>query len=269
MVHWPRKYDLFGVQISATTYEEATELILGAARRHMPAAVSLHAVHAVITASQDSELRDEVNHFEIVAPDGQPVRWALNLLYGTGLSDRVRGPELMLRLCRGAAEQQIPIYLYGSLPPVLDALCASLSTRFPGILIVGAESPPFRDLTEEEEDAVVQRVNATGAGLLFLGLGCPKQDRVAHRFQGRIHGVVVCVGAAFDFHAGTKRMAPRWMQRWGLEWLHRLCSEPRRLGKRYLVTNAAFLKKLTAAFVAQRWPRRQASEPGRLPNKPR
>lgn len=248
-LRWPQKYDLFGVQTSATNYDEACELVLRSARQGTPAIVSLHAVHALVTASSDPALRDAVNTFQIVATDGQPVRWALNLLHKTGLRQRVYGPELMLRLCRCAAAEEVPIYLYGSEPEVIEALTANLRSQFSGLRIAGAEAPPFRPLSPAEEDETIRRINTSGAKILFVGLGYPKQDFFAHRHRERIHAVQVCVGAAFDFHAGTKRMAPRWMQQHGLEWAFRLCQEPRRLWYRYLVTNTVFLRKLTVALI--------------------
>jgi len=249
LVKWPPKYELFGVRLSATDYDEAVEAILGAARRRLPAVASFHAVHALITASEDPELREAVNQFELVGPDGQPVRWALNFLHGVGLRDRVYGPELMLRLCRRAASEGVPIYLYGSTPETIEALRTNLVERCPGLRVAGAESPPFRPLSAEEEDRMIRRINGSGAGILFVGLGAPKQDDFASRHRDRIRAVQVCVGAAFDFHAGTKKTAPSWMQRYGLEWFFRLCSDPRRLWRRYLVTNSIFLGKLAAAAI--------------------
>jgi exopolysaccharide biosynthesis WecB/TagA/CpsF family protein len=246
---WPLKHDVLGVQVSATTCDETVSLLAQAALRGEPAVASFFAVHAVVSAAQDAALRDKVNRFQIVAPDGQPVRWALNRLYGAKLRDRVYGPELMLRLCRRAAQDGIPIYLYGGAnDDVLTALRTNLLAMFPGLLIAGWESPPFRPLTAEEDAALVRRINASGARIVFIGLGCPKQDHFAAEHAGPIRAVHLCVGAAFDFHAGKTRMAPPWMQRRGLEWLYRLWREPRRLWRRYLTTNTAFV-----AGVARQW----------------
>jgi exopolysaccharide biosynthesis WecB/TagA/CpsF family protein len=249
---WPRKYDLFGVGLSATTYDEVTTLILEAARRRRAAVASFHAVHAVVTASGDASLRQQVNTFEIVAPDGQPVRWALNWLYRTALADRVYGPELMLRLCRHAAEARIPVFLCGGSPEVAAALPDRLTERFPGLIIAGSHAPPFRPLSPEEDRQLVEQINASDAGIVFIGLGCPKQDRFAYEHRDRIRAVQVCVGAAFDLHAGRKQMAPDWMQRRGLEWLFRLSQEPGRLWKRYFLTNSIFVAKLLAACFRRR-----------------
>ena len=269
---WPRKFDLFGVGVSATSYDEAVEAIMQAARRPAPAVVSLHAVHALVTASRDPALRRKVSSFQIIAPDGQPVRWALNLLHRTGLRDRVYGPELALRLCRRAAREGVSIYLYGSTPEVLDKLRENLTAMFPALRIAGAESPPFRPLTAEEQDETARRVNESGAGIMFIGLGAPKQDLFAYEHRHRIQAVQVCVGAAFDFHAGMLKMAPRWMQRSGLEWLFRLVMEPGRLWRRYLVTNSVFLARLFAALVLSRRSiprrRRHAGRGASLPELP-
>ena len=251
-IRWPRKMDLFGVGVSVTTYDEATAVILRAARQGVSGIVSCHAVHALVTAARDPVLREMVNTFEIVSPDGQPVRWALNLLHHARLSDRVYGPELMLRLCRGAADAAVPIYLYGGSPTVIQRLCANLLRMSPRLQIAGFESPPFRASTVEEDQAAVDRINGSSAGLVFVGLGCPKQDVFAYEHRRAIRAVQVCVGAAFDFHAGVKKMAPGWMQRRGLEWFYRLCQEPGRLGRHYLVTNGIFLAKLGAALL-HRW----------------
>jgi exopolysaccharide biosynthesis WecB/TagA/CpsF family protein len=262
-VVWPRKVDLFGVGVSVTDYAEATAAVLLAAARGEPAVVTAHAVHAIVTASGDAELRRKVNTFELVTPDGQPVRWAMNLLHRAGLSDRVYGPELMLRLCRGAAEAGISIYLYGGNPAVAEKLRANLQQSCPGLEIAGYEAPPFRPLTPEEDEAVVERINAGGAGLVFIGLGCPKQDLFAYDHRDSIRAVQVCVGAAFDFHAGVKPMAPAWMQKRGLEWLYRLIQEPGRLWRRYLVTNSIFLAKLAMAYVRSRRSGRPRIQVGR------
>ena len=249
---WPRKVDVFGVSLTPTTYEEATRVILDAARHRSGGVVSCFATHPLVEAARDPSFREKVNTFEMITPDGQPVRWALNLLHKAGLKDRVYGPELTLRLCRAAAEQGVPIYLFGGSPEVIEALCSRLPEIFPGLQIAGAESPPFRPLTEEEDDAAVSRINQSGAGIVFIGLGCPKQDLFAYEHRRRIEAVQLCVGAAFDFHAGRMKTAPGWMQRLGLEWLFRLIQEPRRLWRRYLVTNTLYFIKLAAACLLRR-----------------
>lgn len=240
----PPKHSLFGVHISQTCYDEAVDLVMQAARERRPMLVDHMPVHGLMEACQDQLLNEKINRFDIVAPDGQPVRWALNRMYNTDLSDRVYGPELMLRLCRQAEKEGVGVYLYGSRLMVLERLRQNLLRRFPRLRIIGAESPPFRPLTPEEDQAVVDRINQSGAGLVFIGLGCPKQEHFAHDHREQIKGVLLCVGAAFDFHAGCKKMAPAWMQRHGLEWAFRLMTEPGRLWQRYLRTNSLFLAKV-------------------------
>jgi N-acetylglucosaminyldiphosphoundecaprenol N-acetyl-beta-D-mannosaminyltransferase len=238
---WPPKNDIFGVLVSATRYAEVVEKVIAAARTGQSALVDFMPVHGLIPAVQDPKHLARLNQFQIVAPDGQPVRWALNYFYGAGLTDRVYGPELTWRLCRAAAEANIGIYLFGSTPEVLEKLQAKLLTAFPDLHIAGAESPPFRPLTPEEDRAAIDRINASGAGLLFLGTGSPRQEVFAFEHRDSIRAVQLCVGAAFDFHAGTKKIAPEWMQKRGLEWLFRLTQEPGRLWKRYLVMNSTYV----------------------------
>jgi len=241
---WPHKHNIIGVNVSAITYDEALPVVIKAAKARKSVSVSHLAVHGLVTGSQETQFRSVLNEFDIIAPDGQPVRLALNLLYGTKLPDRCYGPEFMSRLCQRAAKERIGVYLYGSQVPVVEALRRNLIARFPGLRIVGCEPSIFRPLTGAEDKALVQRINDSGAGIVFLGLGCPLQEKFAHQHKGKINAVMVCVGAAFDFHSGNKRMAPEWMQRCALEWAFRLSQEPRRLWRRYLPTNTLFLSKL-------------------------
>ena len=246
---------VFGVDVSVTDYAQAERVIVDAAKAREGGAVTFLPVHGIVVGATDAAYRARVNAFEMLCPDGQPVRWALNAFHRAGLTDRVYGPETMLRVCRRAAAEGVGLFLYGSTPAVLDKLEARLRQLVPGLNVAGVESPPFRPLTEAETDGVVDRINASGAGLLFVGLGCPRQEVFAHTHRRRIKAVQLCVGAAFDFHAGNKKMAPPVMQRLGLEWLFRLTQEPKRLWKRYLVTNTIFVA-LFALYAAK------ASAPG-------
>lgn len=240
---WPKKYNVIGVDISATTYDGLLESVIEAAKMRRPACVSHLAVHGLVIGSQDWEMREILNEFEVVAPDGMPVRLALNILYKTQLPDRVYGPEFTLRVCERAAADGIGVYLYGSYPNVVKALRENLLERYPKLRVVGSEPSIFRPLTEAEDRDLVNRVNESGAGVVFLGLGCPLQERFAYEHKGEIEAVQICVGAAFDFLSGEKKMAPTWMQRHSLEWLFRLLQEPRRLSRRYFVTNTIFLSR--------------------------
>lgn len=250
------RHDLFGVNVCPTTYDEAVAWCINRARMGQGACVDLMAVHSLVTAAQDKRYLDRINTFEVVAPDGQPVRWALNYFYRAGLKDRVYGPEFTIRLCKAAAEEGVSVYLFGGTDVVLAKFAETLRQKFPKLQIAGMEAPPFRPLTPEEDAAVINRVNASGAGLMFIGIGCPKQEHYAFEHRHSIRAVQLCVGAAFDFHAGVKKMAPAWMQKRGLEWLYRLVSEPGRLWKRYLVTNSIYVMMfLKKAIVDGRTPK--------------
>src|SRR5579884_941151 len=222
---WPPKHDIFGVLVSATCYDELVEKVIAAAKAGQPAILDFMPVHGLIPAVRDEEHRARINAFDVAAPDGQPVRWALNRFYRTNLIDRVYGPELTLRVCRAAAESGIAVYLYGSTPAVLEALQQKLREQIPALRIAGVESPPFRPLTPEEDAAAVDRINRSGAGIVLIGTGSPRQEIFAYEHRHSIRAVQLCVGAAFDFHAGIKKSAPAWMQRRGLEWLFRLTCE--------------------------------------------
>ncbi|HEX8912270.1 MAG TPA: WecB/TagA/CpsF family glycosyltransferase [Humisphaera sp.] len=263
-VRFPAKVELFnGVRMTPTTYAEVVDTLIAAAKARQPAITAFAANHILSMAATDPAFRARMNDFDLVAPDGQPVRWAMNYFHKAGLTDRVYGPNLTWKLCAAAAERGVSIYLYGSKPEVIEKLKARLLEAFPKLVIAGAESPPFRPLTAEEDAAVVERINNSGAGLLFIGIGAPKQENFAHAHKDSIVPVQVCVGAAFDFHAGVKGSAPEWMQKRGLEWLYRFASEPRRLWKRYLVTNSVYLwmfGKHAAIKAVGLWPKKPAPE---------
>ena len=237
----PPKRDLFGVGVSVTDYAAVVDACLDLAGRGSGGAVEFMCVHGLVEARHDAAFRDLLNGFEMVCPDGQPVRWALNKFHAANLADRVYGPTTMWKLCEAAAREGVGIYLYGSSPAVIGSLPAKLTAAFPALKIAGAESPPFRPLTDAEHGEAARRINASGAGLVFLGTGCPRQEQFAARHRHAIKGVLLCVGAAFDLHAGVRPMAPAFLQRHGLEWLYRLTQEPGRLWKRYLVYNTQYV----------------------------
>lgn len=257
--HYPSKYDIFGVYVSKTDYKEALEFVMSAATTGKPMIATHLAVHGLMEAADDPNLRQIIDDFDIVAPDGQPVRHALNWIHKTDLEENCRGPEFVNRVCQRAAIERVGVYLYGSTEDVVLKMKANLEARFPGLRIVGAEPSQFRPLTREEDDALIQRIRQSRAGVVFIGLGCPLQERFAHDHRDKILGAQICVGAAFDFHAGNKKMAPVWMQKYSLEWLYRLLQEPRRLFKRYLITNTAFVLKLAPYLLHLRKPADQIS----------
>jgi exopolysaccharide biosynthesis WecB/TagA/CpsF family protein len=236
----PPKFDVASVQVSATNYDELVQVLIRCAEEKQSIIVDFTCADVIVRARVDPCFRRILSQFDILCPDGQPVRWLMNSVHHLKLVDRVCGTTAMLRLCAAAAETGIGIYLYGSTNATLRELQKQLRGLYPALQIVGLEAPPFRPLSEIEDRAVVERVNSSAAGLLFIGLGAGKQEQFAWEHRHRINAVQLCVGAAFDFVAGTRPRAPLVMQRSGLEWLFRLCCEPRRLARRYIIGNVRF-----------------------------
>ncbi len=229
-----------GINVNAIDYEAAVAKIIDAAKVRRSMSVTALAVHGVMTGVGDAQHKYRLNQFDLVCPDGQPVRWALNRLHGCGLTDRVYGPELTLRLCEAAALESVPVFLFGATDEMLDGFADRLCAKFPGLVVAGRRASRFRTLSPAERDELADQINASGAGICFVGLGCPRQEVFAYEMRDRVNMPLIAVGAAFAFHAGTLAQAPPWMQRNGLEWLFRLTREPKRLWKRYSTTNPAF-----------------------------
>lgn len=231
---------VIGSSIDVLNWEEAIARISNWAQARESRVVCICNVHSVVTAYSDSELRDALDGADMATPDGAPVAFMLRRA-GYRSQERINGPDLMLKSCAQAAKSGVGVYLYGASQKTLDMLRERLSAEFPALRIVGAFSPPFRALSDQESAETVQRINESGAGLVWVGLGCPKQEKWMTHHRGRINAVMVGVGAAFDYHAGTLTRAPLWMQRNGLEWLYRLIADPRRLWRRYFITNSIFI----------------------------
>lgn len=240
------KLNVLGVMVDAVDYDTVIARVLAAARERQPLSLTALAVHGVMTGVRDPRHRARLNAFDIVAPDGQPVRWGLNILHGAGLSDWVSGPELTARVLRRMSDEGLPVYLYGSTPEIVESLSVSLGGALPALRVAGAEPSKFRDSTSGEFAALANRIDGSGARLLLVGLGCPRQEIFAHAMRSLLDLPVLAVGAAFDYQAGRLRPAPKWMQRYGLAWLFRLIREPRRLWRRYLVFNTEYLARLAA-----------------------
>jgi exopolysaccharide biosynthesis WecB/TagA/CpsF family protein len=236
-----KKGNVLGVRIACAEYDEIVDAIAGAARAREPMCVSALAVHGVIEGVRDDRFRSILNGFDLICPDGQPVRWALRWLGYGRLAERVYGPNLMLRLCERAARDGLGVYLFGSTDEILAALRTNLLRRFPTLRIVGSKPSRFRAATPEEAVEDAKLINASGAQLVFCGLGCPRQEIWCRVQRDRITAPLIAVGAAFPFHAGLLPQAPAWMQRRGLEWLFRLRHEPTRLWRRYLIYNPYYL----------------------------
>lgn len=197
-------------------------------------------VHSVVTAKRDFAFRDVINNADMALPDGMPIVWQMRR---AGFKDqqRISGPDLMWKLCEQASERGLSFFLLGNTGKVLALLTQRLSMEFPELKIAGGYSPPFGTFSAQENEKITVMINSSGSNVVFVSLGCPKQEFWMADHRGKVNAVMIGVGAAFDFIAGTVSRAPLWMQRSGLEWFYRLISEPKRLWKRYLITNTLFI----------------------------
>lgn len=233
--------NVLGVKVSAINIPLALDTIDRWIKTRQKNYVTVTGVHGVIESQRDEKLRDIHNRAGMVTPDGMPLVW-MNKIQGNKHVSRVYGPDLMLAVCEKSKTEGYKHYFYGGADDVPELLKEKLQERFPHLSVVGTYSPPFRALTPEEDDQIVKMINDTGADIVWVGLSTPKQERWMSAHLGRIEApVMIGVGAAFDFHAGLKKQAPKWMQKRGMEWFFRLVSEPRRLGKRYLINNPTFV----------------------------
>jgi len=228
--------------VAVTNYSEVVALAWSWARaRDRPYAVAAANTHVVTLARRNAEFRQALKHFDLLLPDGMPLVWCINKLAHKHLQDRVYGPTFMWK-CLETTQGEASHFLLGGTEELLRALSARLKAVYPRILLAGSYAPPFGNWDAEEDERILQRLQASGAGFIWVGMGCPKQEMWIARHKARLPAGVYCaVGAAFAFHAGQVRQAPPWMQRRGLEWAFRLAAEPRRLWKRYLVNNSLFL----------------------------
>ena len=242
---------VLGTWIDALLWDEAIRQIAAWGSARESRYVCICNVHAVVTATRDPEFKRAVNGADMATSDGAPIAWALRKL-GFPAQERINGPDLMWRYLREAERAGQTIFFYGSTEDTLIRLRSSISREFPGLKVAGMHSPPFRPLSRAEDDAEVDMINRSGANVVFVGLGCPKQEKWMAAHQGEIGAVMVGVGAAFDYHSGMVRRAPLWWQRNGLEWLYRLVSEPRRLMKRYMVTNTLFILGISRQLIEKK-----------------
>nr|BAL53469.1 N-acetylglucosaminyldiphosphoundecaprenol [uncultured Chloroflexota bacterium]BAL55909.1 N-acetylglucosaminyldiphosphoundecaprenol [uncultured Chloroflexota bacterium] len=231
---------ILGTRVDAISYSQAIQRVMNWAVAGESRYVCAANVHMVMEAYDDPIFREMVNAADLVTPDGMPLVWVLRRL-GFSRQERVYGPTLTLLVAEEAAQRGIPIGFYGGQPEAAQGISENLSRRFPGLQVAYCYSPPFRPLMPEEDEQVVQAINASGARILFVGLGCPKQERWMATHKGRVRAVMLGVGAAFDFLAGRIPQAPPWLQQMGLEWFFRLIHEPRRLWKRYFYHNPRFV----------------------------
>ncbi len=248
--------------IDCTSYSAVCDRLAEMAINRQSGYVIAANVHVVMTSYWNRAYRAVVNGAAVVTPDGMPIVLGLRLL-GQKAQSRVYGPDLMLAWCDRAARLGLPIYLYGSSWETLKKLESKLLNDFPGLKIAGSNAPPFRTMTETEIREDCDRINASGASVVFVSLGCPKQELWMAQHQSQIRAVTIGVGAAFRFHTGEVSQAPRWMMRLSLEWLYRLCVEPRRLWKRYAINNPAFVVLFGLQWLKQRLGWAKEMVPGR------
>jgi N-acetylglucosaminyldiphosphoundecaprenol N-acetyl-beta-D-mannosaminyltransferase len=232
--------EILGARVTMQRFDEAIARLLVAAQAGVPFRAHFATVHSVVESSKDRGLRDVFRLATMVCTDGLPLVWLARLRGTPG--ERVCGPDTLLALADRGRELNLRHYFLGGAPGIPERLADNLKRRFPGLAVVGAESPPFRPISDQVDEQMIQRIRSSGAQVLWVGLGAPKQEFWAADHLDRLGSVVVLpIGAAFDFYSGRRRRAPRWMRRTGLEWMFRLLSEPRRLWRRYLVTNVTFV----------------------------
>jgi len=231
---------VIGTRVDSTSYAGATQIAADWSSRQESRYICIANVHMLMEAYDSSYFRKIVNDADLVTPDGMPLVWMMRLK-GQRDQSRVYGPTLMLHILERAARENIPVGFYGSQPEVLESLIKRMQACYAGLNVAYSFSPPFHALSPEENLVMVEQVNRSGCRILFVGLGCPKQEYWMAEHHGKINAVMVGVGAAFDFHSGLKPQAPVWMQAIGLEWLFRLFNEPRRLWRRYLYHNPRFM----------------------------
>ena len=238
------RYNVLGVGVSVLSLAQATKLIVGVRGRPHRGYVCVTGVHGITEAGDEPTFRDVLNGAWLITPDGMPLVW-IGRAHGYSEMTRVYGPDLMLAVCDAGRATRLTHYFYGGGPGVAGTLRNRLEARFPGLEVVGTYTPPFRALTADETASWRAEIARLRPDVIWIGLSTPKQERLMSTLSGTIDvGVLIGVGAAFDFHAALKRQAPRWMQRSGLEWLFRLIAEPRRLGWRYLRNNPLFICRL-------------------------
>lgn len=236
----PPSQSVIGFPVTALPFKTQIELMVKWAGKRMSKSVCVANVHMLMEAYANPSFATVLLESDIVTPDGMPLVWLMNLL-GRSRQDRVAGVDILLGLCDQISTQNISVFFLGSTPEILETIKTKLNQQFPKLKIADMESLPFRPLTPEEDEAIVRRINQSGAGIVLVSLGCPKQELWISQHKGRIHAVMVGLGGAFPVYAGIQRRAPSWIRKSGFEWLYRLIQEPGRLWKRYFTTIPPFV----------------------------
>lgn len=252
------KKKLFSINVSTGAYADFVAAIIDKAATGESNYACVANVHMLVEARRSKTYAQRVNDAAIVTPDGKPLTWAMKVLHGLE-QPRVAGMDLMPDLLEKASDQSLPVFFYGGSEAMLTKTAEFLATNYPKLQVAGLHSPPFRQLSFKEEDVVIDKINRSGARLVFVVLGCPKQEIWMASMKGRIKAFMIGVGGAVPVMIGAQKRAPGWMQSSGLEWLYRLVQEPRRLFKRYAVTNSQFLWLMGSAVVRQKLVRKPRS----------
>ncbi len=235
-----RKRKLISINVSEISYKEALSQIIGLASEKKSSYVCVANVHMLVEAHKDREFADIVNSADLAVTDGMPLVKSLKILYGVS-QDRIAGMDLLGDILKESENSGLSVFFYGSTTEVLNLIKNRIGIDFPRLKTAGFYSPPFRNLTDKEESDVINLIRESNANIVFVGLGCPKQEQWMARMKGKINAVMIGIGGAFTMYAGLQTRAPQWMQRNGLEWFFRLLQEPKRLWKRYLTTNSYFI----------------------------
>lgn len=249
----PPRLDIIGSKVTAAPFDVLTEVILGWARQRLSKYICVANTHMLVEAHQRPGFGAIVQQADVVTPDGMPLVWMLKIM-GYRNQDRVAGLDLLQALCQKAEQEEVSVYFLGSMDLILQKMRSRLQAEYPNLVIANMEPLPFRPLTLEEDQSLIQRVNASGAGLVMVALGCPKQECWMAAHKNQINAVMIGLGGAFPVYAGIHRRAKGWVRRMGLEWFYRLIQEPRRLWKRYATSIPMFIylaiKQIFYRFVS-------------------
>ena len=240
--------NLFNLHLSTGFYNEFIQHIVGSARVNRSGYACLANVHMLIESKKDVSFQHELDNAGLLLPDGKPITWALRILHGVK-QERVAGMDFLPDLVKAAAQERVPVFFYGGSEELLNAARKFLEKKYPELPLAGFYSPPFRTLSEAEEMEIIEHINNSGAHIVFVILGCPKQEIWMGHMKGFIKPYMVGVGGALPVMIGHQKRAPVWMQQAGLEWLFRLMQEPKRLFKRYAVTNVLFISMLVSKYI--------------------
>ncbi len=248
------KKQLISIDITTGSYTSFIDRLIDLAQSGKSSYVCVANVHMLVEAYNDTSFADVVNNADIVTPDGMPLTWGLKIIHNL-TQDRVAGMDLLPNLLSATSKKNMPVFFYGGTQGMLDQTELFIKQNFPFLNVAGMISPPFRKLSHEEEEEIIEKINSSGAQMIFVALGCPKQEKWMASMKGRIQATMIGIGGALPVMVGMQKRAPEWMQKASLEWLYRLSQEPQRLFKRYAVTNTTYLWLLAKALASKKMSR--------------